>query len=166
MRLVDWCRHGKHKLWTNIELNYSLVPLHRASWCYHSLQSSLKTHSTIDPTLRIGHNACQNPTLSSTSSPLFPIIGHPGFVPGFDRGNFQNLARQGCFQAFHFLLSKAWPSIPDLTNSSSTYRLNTWQALQLQHFFHSLGPLARFSWALTTYEELCSEGDPPPPRPV
>lgn len=99
-RVIDWCRHGNFKLWTQ---QYSPFLLGRASWCYAALPLAPKTHPIIGMTLCICWSLCRNPAMSSGQSPLFPILGNPNFPPGLKDGAIHRLSFAGRFQASHFL---------------------------------------------------------------
>lgn len=132
--------HRDFKLWTAIEQQSSPIPLYRAMWGYADLPASLKIHPTIGPTLRIGSMVCRTSRLPSIQSPLFPILANPIFPPGVETGPFRRLLERGLFQAFHFLEADNWPTIAILMQPEGQYRLKFWQALQLCHYFRSLGP--------------------------
>lgn len=36
-RVLDWCRHGDHKIWTHLKQQFSTIPLHSAPWCFRAL---------------------------------------------------------------------------------------------------------------------------------
>lgn len=104
--------------------------------------------------------ACQTSRLSSIQSPLIPILGNPGFPPGIAPGLFRNLLERGCFQTSHFLISDNWPTVSTLMQLGGRNGLKFWQALQLSHYFRSLGPSANFQRQRTPFELYCEDGDP------
>lgn len=138
-RIIDWSRHGQHKLWNTIEQQVSPVPLNRVVWSYTALPTSIKTHPTIGPTLRIGCKICQNPRFSSKHLPLFPILGNLVFLPGLEPRMFGNLWEKGCFQASHFLTSDNWPTIELLAQQGGEFEIPFWQAQRVCHFFGNIG---------------------------
>lgn len=130
---LDWCRHKQLKLWTDIELTLFSAFLPREPWCYSSLLETVK-HPCIGPTLRICAAVLTRQGFSSTHSPMFPILGNQAFTPGCEGSGFRNLMEGGCFQASHFLVSNAWPTLPLLTDARRPFVVSRWQALQLLHF--------------------------------
>lgn len=114
----------------------------------------------IGPTLRIGHMVCGTSRLPSIQLPLYPILGNLGFPPGAVTGSFSSILERGFFQASHFLETESWPTTVMLTHPEGRYRLRLWQALQLGHFFRSLGPPGNYRRLQTQYETYCEKGEP------
>lgn len=63
--VIDWCRHGDQKLWTQLE-QFSTIPLHRAPWCFQALPPVLKVHPAISPTLRVCNLLFKNLAITTT----------------------------------------------------------------------------------------------------
>lgn len=156
-RIVDWCRHGRSKLWALIQQAQTCIPLSRALWCYDHLQPLLKRHPLMGTTLRIGSVAIKHHSLSSLDSPLFPILGNPQFSPGLCPHTFGKLRRSGITQASHFLMNGRWPSIKELMSEEGPFKLTLWSALQLRHFLDTIPNPRNFARSLTTFKEYCSD---------
>lgn len=156
-RIVDWCRHSRSKLWALIEQAQTCIPLSKALWCYDHLQPPLKSHPLIGTTLRIGSVASKQYSLSSSDSPLFPILGNPQFSPGLCLHTFGKLRRTGITQASHFLVNGRWPSIKELMTEEGPFKLTLWPALQLRHFLDTIPNPRNFTRSLTRFEEYCSD---------
>ena len=159
-RLIDWCRNGHYKRWVEIEQQICPIALSRAPWCYNVLPSKMKKHPIIGPTLLIAAKICKNPKFSTKCSPLIPILGNPGFIPGTGGVVFNKLKERGKVQASHFLQKNTWPSIEDLTKRRGSYELSFWQALQLSYFLRSLGQPYNFRRQLTKFEQYCEDEEP------
>lgn len=100
-RIIDWNRHGRNKLWIQLEQAQSEVTLKGAVWCFDRLPATLKSHPIIGTSLRVGSSTISAHTLSSESSPLYPILGNPAFPPGMERLGFETLKSKG--SSFTFL---------------------------------------------------------------
>lgn len=161
-RMVDWNRHADYKLWVRIEQAQSDVPLGGASWLHASLSRKMKNQPLIGNTAKICSVLLSSPSISSSTSPLYPIMGNPLFPPGSGGPNFRNLRDLGLTQASRFVQEGAWPTIPRLVDRSGPFRLDFWGALQLSHFLRTLPAPGLFARPLTIFEESCSETGPMP----
>lgn len=158
-RIIDWCRHQESKLWTRLEQAQTQIPLGSAIWCREHLPPSLKKHPTIGTTISVGSQACFTHSLSTTKSPLFPIIGNPQFPPGMDPPIRKRLSTVNCTRAQHFLINGSWALIETFTDGTGPFKLSFWTAIQLRHFLMSIPNPQRFNNPLTTFEELCATED-------
>lgn len=61
-RIIDWNRHGKTKLWTQLERAQTVVLLKGDAWFYDQLPSTLTFHPVIGTSLRIGSKTIQLPS--------------------------------------------------------------------------------------------------------
>lgn len=94
-RIIDWNRHEKTKLWTELEHFQTVVSLKRAAWCYDQLPSTLTSHRVIGTTLCIGLTIMRTTPHSTRNSPLFPILGNPAFLPGLKQSEYGVLLSKG-----------------------------------------------------------------------
>lgn len=154
-RVIDWCRHSDQKLWTHLEQQFSTIPFHRAPWCFRALPSILKAHPIIGPTLMVCQTLCKNLAITTTKSPLYPVLGNPDFLSGLRGGPFHSLLDSGYFQVSHFLNSDSWPSIPDLMQLDGRFALDFWRTLQLHHFLWTLGSPTEYRKTPTPFESHC-----------
>lgn len=146
-RLVDWCRHYKTKLWTQLEQAQSGVPLSRAP-------PQIKRHPLIGTTARISARLMSKASLSTQNSPLRPILGNPQFAPGLNDGIFRGLNGAGLYQASHFSSGGKWKSFSELTDPTGPFRLDF---LRSYHFLHTMEPPPANDQPLTILEELCAD---------
>lgn len=142
------------------EQSQSGVPLGGALWCAGDLPSALKAHPLIGTTLRNSHQITLHTTLTSKTSPLFPILGKPKFEPGMEAAELTSLREAGRDCAIKFINGGKWPTLAELSNPTGIYRLTFWKALQLHHFLHSLPDPHNFTRDLTLFEALCTEDTP------
>lgn len=155
-RLIDWRRHQESKLWTQIEQTQCEIHLNRAPWCYTCLPTDIKQHPLIGNTSKICAQIISKSPLSSSNSPLYPILENPRFLPGVEDVVFRRLGETGRFQASHFSVAGRWYTIAELSDPVGPFRLDFLRARQLGHFLHSLKPPVHNEQSLTTLEELCN----------
>lgn len=133
------------------------VPLKGAMWCYDQLPSTLTSHPIIGVTFRIGSTIIRTTSLSSSQSPLLPILGNPAFPPGLDHSQYKTLLSSGRDCAMYFLEGTHWPSIEALTSPTGQFQLPFWKAIRLHHFLFSIANPAQFDRVLTIFEEYCRD---------
>lgn len=101
---------------------------------------------------------CRQSSLSSSNSPLRPVIDHPQFEPSLHDRSFHKLRELGLYQPSHYGTRGRWRTHAELTDPSGLYKLDFLRALQLSHFLGGLPPPPHESQQpLTTLEELCTE---------
>lgn len=154
-RIIDWSRHGKAKLWVQVEDHQTKVPLKGAIWCYDQLPRDMTLHPTIGATLYVGSGILKTTSLTSRQSPLLPILGNPAFKPGLDYLEYETLWNTGKDCATHYVEDDQWASIQSLTNDNGDFRLPFWKAIRLHRFLHSVPEPTRFKRDMTTLEEYC-----------
>lgn len=133
-RMIDWHRHKESKLWAQLEQHQTNIPLQSAMWCYDSLPLELKAHPFIGNTIKQCLQATLQTSLTTTESPLTPILGNPKFPPGIGSGRFQTLRSTGCDRASQFVRQDRWPSIEELMDPAGPFTLIFWNAAQIHHF--------------------------------
>lgn len=148
------------KLWKQIEQAQSDITLKSALWCYDSLPPGLKSHPLLGTTLRHGSQVIMHSSLTSSNSPLFPILGHPNFTPGLHSVEFDILRGSGTDHAAKFVIAGSWPTLPELTEVTGKYQLPFWKAVQLHHLLHLIPGPQDLSRPLTTFEEYCTGTEP------
>lgn len=144
-RIIDWNRHSKSKLWTQLEQTQTEVSLKGAVWCFDQLPSALKSHPIIGATLQTGSLIMR--TISSLlKTPLFSQYWATQRSP-LDLHKQKTLLAAGRDRASHFLEDGRWPSIQSPTSDTGHYRLPFWKAIRLHHFLHSI----------LTFEDYCRD---------
>lgn len=116
-RLIDWNRHQSTKQWTRLEQTQCDIPLNRTSLIHHVLPRKVNNHPLIGLTVRTCSSLFTRYRLSSSNSPLRPILGTTEFTPGYTDPTFYPLRNSNCFQASHFLKQGRWPTIAELMSS-------------------------------------------------
>lgn len=111
--------------------------------------------------LRQCSQATLHASLTTSLSPLTPILGHPDFSPGLSPTGFQTFGDSNCISAFRFLMGNRWPAISELMDPAGPFHLMFWSAAQIHHFLHSI-PNPQIYTQLTSFEEYCSGTDPLP----
>lgn len=129
----------------------------RAPWCFLSLPKEMVDHPLIGNTTKLCSALISAASISSQTSPLYPILGNPLFPPGVGGVEFRGLLRAGCMQASNYVTTRKWPTVSDLADQVGAFRLRFWSALQMAHFFRALPTPELFARPLTTFEEYCSE---------
>lgn len=94
-RVLDWRHNMMTKLCVQVEQAQTDIPLKGALWCYDSLPSGLKSHPLLGTTLRHSSQVSIQSSLTSSTSPLYPILGHPNFRPGLHSTEFDLLRTLG-----------------------------------------------------------------------
>lgn len=143
-----------------MEQHQTQIPLHSAMWCYDSLPSELKAHPFIGNTIKQCLQATLQTSLTTTDSPLTPILGNPKFPPGIGPGPFQTLRDSNCVRAPQFVKHDRWPSIVELMDPTGPFTLTFWNAVQIHHFLQTIANPQSYTRPLTSFEEICSDTEP------
>lgn len=81
-RVVDWCRHGDLILWLVLKRDAAGAPLAGLPWAGKTQGTSLATHPLIGPTLAETARFFHLSSLNNFPTPMMPVVGHLGFIPG------------------------------------------------------------------------------------
>lgn len=76
LRVVDWLRHDKFKLWAGIEKCQAKGRLEEFIWSEKEIPRELKAHPLIGNTLCGIRRLFNKGKLSSLPSPLLPVMGN------------------------------------------------------------------------------------------
>lgn len=115
-RIIDWNRHYKNKLWTQLEQAQTEVLLKGALWCYDNISPKLKAHPIIGTTLSTYSKTIISSSLSNKDSPLLLLLGNPAFPPGLGKSEYRTLAQVGHVCTSHFLEGDKWPPLTGIND--------------------------------------------------
>uniref|UniRef100_A0A8C5LT99 Reverse transcriptase domain-containing protein n=1 Tax=Leptobrachium leishanense TaxID=445787 RepID=A0A8C5LT99_9ANUR len=156
-RLVDWSSATGRRGWLDLEGTDLGVPLWTLPWLPHqAVPNAARTHPLIGTTLRLWDRLKFSHALSSSPSPLLPLISNPLFTPGVRTSLRRHLVEGDRLLAMHVAHIPTLAALTSRIDLPPLSFLDRFNFGQIRHYLGTLPEGHKLTRALTPFERFCS----------